>query len=130
MKKVKLSEEEWKKKLSPECYHICRGKGTERPFANQYWDCHEQGTYHCIACGEPIFSSTDKFDSGSGWPSFSKPIDQNKIQLIPDHSHSMERIEVVCNRCESHLGHVFDDGPKPSGKRFCINSTALDLKKN
>lgn len=127
MKKKALSDEEWKKKLSPECYDVCRGKGTERPFANKYWDCHEPGTYHCAACGEPLFSSKDKYDSGSGWPSFTKPIDKKHILLKIDRSHSMERIEVLCESCGSHLGHLFDDGPQPEGKRYCINSLALDL---
>ncbi len=127
MAKVPLTEAEWKKRLSPECYHVCRGKGTERPFANKYWDCHDPGTYHCAACNEPLFSSKDKFDSGSGWPSFTKPIDKNQIELKKDFSHSMERIEVVCKTCNSHLGHLFDDGPEPEGTRFCINSAALKL---
>lgn len=125
---MKLPEDEWKKKLSPECYYICRGKGTERPFKNKYWDCHEKGIYHCAACGSPLFSSDDKYDSGSGWPSFKKPIDEKKVIEKTDVSYDMIRTEVLCTSCDSHLGHVFPDGPKPLGLRYCINSGALDLK--
>lgn len=123
------SEEEWKQKLSAEQYHVLREKGTERPFTGAYVNTKQKGMYLCAACGNELFSSDTKYDSGSGWPSFYQPLDPSKVDLEPDYEFGMSRTEVVCNRCGGHLGHVFDDGPKETtGKRFCINSLALKLE--
>ena len=130
MAKVIKSEEQWREELSPEQYEILRRKGTERPFTGKYVDVKDDGTYRCVACGAELFSSDTKFDSGSGWPSFTEPADSNNVELRPDNSLFMNRTEVVCAQCGGHLGHVFDDGPGPTGKRFCINSCALDLDVN
>lgn len=127
-KKILLSEKEWKEKLTPFQYKILREKGTEPPYTNKYYYHMEDGIYCCSACNLPLFSSKDKYDSGSGWPSFTKPLyQQNLIQEL-DKSHAMIRIEIKCARCSGHLGHVFNDGPRPSNKRYCINSSALTFK--
>jgi peptide-methionine (R)-S-oxide reductase len=126
--KVVKSETEWKEQLSPEQYHVARECGTERAFSGKYWKTKEPGTYHCVGCGMPLFTSVTKFDSGTGWPSFYAPVDPEKIEAHVDRSHGMTRIEAKCARCGSHLGHVFDDGPQPTGMRYCINSASLDFK--
>ena len=128
MEKIHKTEEEWREELTPEQYKILRGKGTEPPFTGRYVDAKEDGMYHCGACGAALFSSETKYDSRSGWPSFTEPAVAENVELKPDDSLFMHRIEVLCARCGSHLGHVFDDGPGPNGKRFCINSCALDLE--
>ena len=125
--KIEKTEEQWRRELPPERYHVLREKGTEPPFTGAYTYSKEDGVYRCGACGAELFSSDAKFDSGTGWPSFTEPAVAENVELRPDHSHGMVRTEVVCSACGGHLGHVFDDGPGPEGKRYCINSCALDL---
>ncbi len=127
--KVKISEDEWRKMLSPEVYYIARQKGTERPGTSKFENSKEIGTFYCAACGNPLFKSDTKFESGCGWPSFYEPISKNSIINLEDRSHGMIRTEVQCGRCESHLGHVFEDGPPPTGLRYCINGVILDFEK-
>ena len=130
MKKIVKSEEEWKKELSPEVFHIMREKGTENPFTGKYYKNKEKGTYLCAACGNLLFSSETKFESGSGWPSFYAPLEKGSIETGSDESHGMVRTEVHCSRCGGHLGHMFNDGPPPTGLRYCINSASLDFQKD
>lgn len=125
--KVAMTDEEWKKVLPQDVYYIARMKGTERPWTSKYENFYDKGTYYCAACGNPLFKSDTKFDSGCGWPSFYEPISKNSIIYTPDNSHGMTRTETQCGRCKAHLGHVFNDGPPPTGLRFCINGVVLDF---
>lgn len=123
------TEEEWKKKLTPEQYNVCRKKETEIPFTGKYYDCKEKGVYKCSCCGNELFDSDTKFESGTGWPSFFKPLNEENVKYESDESFGMIRTEVMCKKCGAHLGHVFDDGPQPSNLRYCINSISLELDK-
>ena len=125
VEKVTKSEADWRRELTPEQYHILREKGTERAFAGEYAHTKTPGVYRCAACGQELFDSDTKYDSGSGWPSFYQPVDNKKVELHDDNTFGMQRTEVICSKCESHLGHVFPDGPQPTGMRFCINSASL-----
>ena len=126
---IHKTDAEWRTELGPEQYHVCREKGTERAFSGAYWNHHDSGEYHCSACGEVLFSSDTKFDSGTGWPSFYAPANPDALSEETDITHGMRRTEVVCKRCGAHLGHLFPDGPAPTGQRYCINSLSLQFEK-
>jgi peptide-methionine (R)-S-oxide reductase len=127
-REVEKTPEEWRSELGPEQYEVLRNAGTERPFSGKYWDCHDDGIYRCAGCGAELFDANTKFESGTGWPSFTEPLVAEAIETKTDRKFGMTRIEVLCRRCGGHLGHVFDDGPGPNGLRYCMNSCSLDLE--
>ena len=128
VEKITKTDAEWREQLTQEQYEVLRRKGTEPPFCGAFYDNKQEGTYYCVGCGLPLFSSSHKFTSGTGWPSFFQPVNEENIAYHPDNSYGMRRTEIACARCDSHLGHVFEDGPKPTGLRYCVNSVSLDFR--